>query len=105
MFKRRVDGRLISRTLGDAMRMPLAEAREMAVRIRQDIHFIGHGGSGETRATLPVPVADPSCPTFADFVAGQLLAMGAWQVEARFDQGIASLSAHAADPGLRQVTA
>lgn len=63
IFKRRVDGKLINHTLGDAAKMPLVQARKMAARIQQDLYGIEYL-DGPSDADLH----RPPCPTFAAFV-------------------------------------
>lgn len=69
IFKRRVDGRLTSRTLGDAAKMPLVQARGMAARIQQELHGIEYPDGPQDDGFHESPPAGQSCPTFAAFVS------------------------------------
>ena len=99
IFKRRVDGRLINRTLGDAAKMPLVQARDAAARIQQELHGITWP-DGPRDDDLHTALSDLRCLRHRD-----LLAVGAQPVEGRVDRGLGKLSAMPADADLRQAAA
>lgn len=76
IFKRRVNTKLISKTLGNVNKVPLIQAREMASYLLQELRGIEH-----VNGAIGSDIIAPICPTFANFVTDTFWpwALGKWK--------------------------